>query len=103
LPVRSQRLKGAYFRLTAEEPLKIEKTGNNEEDIRRFMEKANHVLERWIRDDPAQWLWVHKRWPDSKYMWKRLYEQRRLWKKGVKPQDVFSAAVRGRGETAAKV
>ncbi len=96
LPVRSQRLKGAYFRMTAEEPLKIEKTGNNAEDIRRFMEQANHVLEKWIRDDPAQWLWVHKRWPDSKTMWKQLYKQRRLWKKGIKPQDVFSIAVQGR-------
>lgn len=103
LPVRSQRLTGAHFRLTAEEPLKIEKTGNNEEDIRRFMEKANHVLERWIRDDPTQWLWVHKRWPDSKYMWKQLYKQRRLWKKGIKPPEIFKAAVCERGKTATKV
>ncbi|MBR1776989.1 MAG: lauroyl acyltransferase [Alphaproteobacteria bacterium] len=98
LPVRSQRLKGAHYRLTFEEPLRIEKTGNNEEDTRRFMEKANQVLERWIRDDPAQWLWVHKRWPDSKTMWKELYKQRRLWKKGIKPADVFQAAIQGRRE-----
>ena len=96
--IRSQRLKGAHFRLTAEPLLQIEKTGNHEEDTRRFMEQANHILEKWIRDDPAQWFWVHKRWPDSKIMWKELYRHRRLWKKGIKPEDVFRAAIKGRRE-----
>jgi len=98
VPVRSQRLNGAHYRLTIEEPLQIEKTGNNDEDTRLFMEKANHILERWIREDPAQWLWVHKRWPDSKRKWKDLYRQRRLWKKGIKPEDVFQAAIQDRHE-----
>jgi len=96
VPVRSQRLKGARYRLTVEPPLQIEKTGNTEEDTRRFMEKVNLILERWIRDDPTQWLWVHKRWSDSKTMWKELYRQRRFWKKGVKPEAVFQAAIRER-------
>ena len=98
VPVRSQRLKGAYYRLTVEKPLQIKKTGNNEEDTRRFMQAANDVLERWIRDDPSQWLWVHKRWQDSKTMWKELYKQRRLWKKGIKPQEVFQQAIQERCE-----
>ena len=96
VPVRSQRLKGAHYRLIFEPPLKIEKTGNNEEDVRLFMEKANQILERWIRDDPSQWLWVHTRWPDSKEKWIDLYRQRHLWKKGIKPEDVFKAATKGR-------
>ena len=96
--IRSQRLKGAHYRLTMEALPPIEKTGNNQEDTCRYMEKVNHVLEKWIRDDPAQWLWVHKRWPDSKTMWKELYKQRRLWKKGIKPEDVFRAAIQGRRE-----
>ena len=93
LPIRSQRLKGAHFRVTAEEPLTIRKTGNNARDTQLFMQEAYHILERWIKEDPGQWLWVHKRWPDSKYMWKKLYEQRRLWKKGIKPPDVFDVAI----------
>lgn len=96
VPLRSQRLKGAHYRVTFEPPLKIEKTGNNDEDTRRFMEKANQVIERWIRDDPSQWLWVHTRWPDSKIMWEKLYHQRHLWKKGIKPEDVFQAAIKDR-------
>ena len=96
IPARSQRLKGAHYRLTFEEPLQIEKTGDNEEDVRLFMEKANQVLERWIRDDPSQWLWVHERWPESKKMWRNLYRQRHLWKKGIKPEDVFQIATQDR-------
>lgn len=96
VPVRSQRLKGAHYRITVEQPLKMERTGNNEEDIRNFMEKANQVLERWIRDDPSQWLWVHTRWPDSKKMWVQLYHQRNLWKKGIKPEDIFQTAIKDR-------
>lgn len=95
IPSRSQRLKGAHYRLTFEPPLTIEKTGDNKEDVRRFMEKANEVLERWIRDDPSQWLWVHKRWPDSK-MWRKLYDQRHLWQKGIKPEEVFKVATENR-------
>lgn len=91
--VRSQRLKGAHYRLTIEPPIKIEKTGNNEEDVRLFTEKANLIVERWIRDDPSQWLWVHKRWPDSK-MWRQLYKQRHLWKKGIKPEEIFQGAIK---------
>ena len=96
--VRSQRLKGAHYRLTVEALPPIEKTGNNAEDTRRYTEQANHILEKWIRDDPKQWFWVHKRWPDSKIMWKELYRQRRLWKKGIKPEDVFRTALQGRRE-----
>ncbi len=96
VPVRCQRLEGAHYRLTFEPPLQIQKTGDNEKDIRRFMGKANQVLERWIRDDPSQWLWVHTRWPDSKEKWIDLYRQRHLWKKGIKPTDVFEAATKNR-------
>jgi len=95
IPIRSQRLKGAHYRLTFEPPLQIEKTGDAKEDIRLYMEKANQILERWIRDDPSQWLWVHKRWPDSK-KWQQLYRQRDLWKKGIKPADVYEMATANR-------
>lgn len=94
LPVCSQRLKGAYFRLTGEKPIEIEKTGNAAEDTRLFMEKANAVLESWIRAEPAQWLWVHKRWPDSNVGSMRLYEERHLWKQGIKPEPLFTEATK---------
>ncbi|HER26319.1 MAG TPA: lauroyl acyltransferase, partial [Rhodospirillales bacterium] len=29
-----------------------------------IMTRINQQLEQWIRDKPAQWLWLHNRWPD---------------------------------------
>ena len=89
--VRSERMKGARYRLTVEEPLYFEKTGDEEADIMRLLTTVNGVFERWIRDDPKQWLWLHKRWPDSKDGTKWLYERRRQWKKGVVPTDLPDA------------
>ena len=96
LPVRSERLKGAHYRVTFEQPIQIEKTGDYKTDTLHFMEKVNQIVENWIREDPAQWLWVHKRWEDSKKKWLDLYKQRHLWKKGIKPEEVFHNAIKNR-------
>lgn len=88
--VRSERLKGAHYRLTVEKPLFFEKSADKENDILNLLTKVNNVYERWIRDDPKQWLWVHKRWPDSKDGAKWLYHRRKEWKKGIMPTDMPS-------------
>ncbi len=43
--------------------LKIEKieTNNSETEI-EFLQKMNNILEKWIREYPEQWFWVHNRW-----------------------------------------
>lgn len=60
------------------------------------MIQANKVLERWIREKPEQWLWVHKRWPDSNMGSMRLYKDRKLWKQGIKPAELFKESQEGR-------
>ncbi len=59
-----QRLGGRRFAITVTPPLKIEKTGNEEEDVRRIMATVNQTVEGWVRERPDQWLWLHRRWPD---------------------------------------
>jgi KDO2-lipid IV(A) lauroyltransferase len=63
LPARMERLGGAHFRLTVLPPLAIPHTGNRPADILAAMTAVNHLLEDWIRANPSQWLWLHKRWP----------------------------------------
>jgi KDO2-lipid IV(A) lauroyltransferase len=64
LPVQVERLEGARFRLTVHPPLVLDRTGDLQADIRSIMMRANAHLEAWIRQRPAQWLWLHRRWPD---------------------------------------
>jgi KDO2-lipid IV(A) lauroyltransferase len=58
-----QRLGGRRFRITMTDPLRIEPTGDDRADERAIMTAVNAEVERWIRDDPGQWLWLHRRWP----------------------------------------
>lgn len=43
-------------------PLDIERSGDEEQDVRRLTEKFTNVVEEEIRRYPEQWLWIHKRW-----------------------------------------
>lgn len=64
VPVRVERLDGARFRMTFYPALEVEKTGNRHADVATIMKDVNATLESWIRERPAQWLWLHKRWPN---------------------------------------
>jgi KDO2-lipid IV(A) lauroyltransferase len=35
-------------------------------DIRGTMQAITSVVERWVREYPEQWLWLHRRWRDEK-------------------------------------
>lgn len=65
LPVRSIRTQGAHFRVILYPALPMPDTGDHEQDVRSLMTDINALLESWIREYPAQWFWVHKRWPQS--------------------------------------
>lgn len=62
VPVRVDRLPRARFRITAEPPLAYARTGDRDRDILALMTSVNEVLERWIREKPDHWFWLHRRW-----------------------------------------
>ena len=62
LPARVERLGGARFRLTIEPPLKLPDSGSRTADAAQLMGAVNATLERWIRERPEQWRWIHWRW-----------------------------------------
>jgi Kdo2-lipid IVA lauroyltransferase/acyltransferase len=64
LPARVERLRGARFRLTVFPPLPLPRTGDQDADVAALTAAVTAVLESWIRERPAEWLWVHRRWPD---------------------------------------
>ena len=50
------------FVLRIGSPLKIERTGDEAEDVRLLTQFATRSVECHIRRYPDQWLWIHKRW-----------------------------------------
>jgi len=64
LPVRVERTEGAQFRLTVYPKLPLPTSGRRDADVLALMTAVNQTLERWIRERPEQWFWLHRRWPD---------------------------------------
>lgn len=67
VPARCIRLTGACrFRCVVETPLAFDLAGQHGQDaVQAIMRRLHTRLEDWIREDPSQWFWVHKRWPHS--------------------------------------
>jgi len=65
IPAAVQRLSGCRFRLTVQPPLALPDSGDRDADTRALMLAVNRFLEDAIRQAPAQWLWLHRRWPGS--------------------------------------
>ncbi len=65
IPVRVIRLGSARFRMVCEKPLAIALTGDATADTYAISLAMNATLERWIRDEPSAWLWLHRRWPKA--------------------------------------
>lgn len=62
LPVQLIRLKGAYFKTVIHPPFMVEKTDDEEKDVREIMERVNAMIGDWVNQYPSQWLWIHRRW-----------------------------------------
>ena len=61
VPVEVERIKNTNFKITFHNPLKIIKKGKKKTPL-EIMTEVNLIMEKWIRKNPGQWLWLHKRW-----------------------------------------
>ncbi len=50
------------YRLCFEPAVELARTGNEEVDVVENTARFTRVIENYIRANPDQWLWVHKRW-----------------------------------------
>lgn len=65
-PARSVRLPGNRFRLEIEDKIDLPRDAEGKVDVTATAQLLNNVVERWVREDPGQWMWFHKRWGLSK-------------------------------------
>ena len=57
----------AKFKVTFHKPIELVITGDRETDIRNGVIQITQFIEARIRENPAQWFWVHRRWPKEIY------------------------------------
>lgn len=62
IPMFIQRIDKTNFNFFLEEPLKIKKSSNIDEDIFNITQIMNKKIEEFIIRDPGSWLWSHDRW-----------------------------------------
>jgi KDO2-lipid IV(A) lauroyltransferase len=64
LMIRVKRLKGAHFRVGFI-PFEGLPEKDDIEEIAKTMQAVNDTIEAFIRETPAQWLWMHRRWKED--------------------------------------
>ena len=67
MPMFCRRVKGGRFEVYSEPPMEMVTTGNQEEDIRSNTLRILAFLERFLRQDPGQWVVLESIWeqPDG--------------------------------------
>ncbi|MCV0397958.1 MAG: lipid A biosynthesis lauroyl acyltransferase [Rhizobiaceae bacterium] len=61
-PARCIRLPGNRFRLDIFERLDLPRAPDGRVDVAATAQLLNDTVEGWVREDPGQWMWFHKRW-----------------------------------------
>lgn len=59
------RLPNCHFRVSVDEVIQPQPTGNHVKDVYDLTLKLNQALEAHIRREPWNWLWLHNRWPKN--------------------------------------
>jgi len=60
--LRAIREPGPRFRIELVGPLDLPRDTSGRVDVQASTALVNQVIEGWIREDPGQWLWMHRRW-----------------------------------------
>ncbi len=67
IPVRVERTGGVKFRITIYPPVEHPNSGDRHVDAKTIMGRLNEQLEEWVREQPEQWMWLHRRWAKETY------------------------------------
>ena len=65
LPTLSRRLPDGRHLMVIFPPLPMQETGDTQADLQRHLELQSRAIEAWVRAEPSQWLWLHRRWKNQ--------------------------------------
>ena len=66
-PMSVRRTRGARFKVIVHAPIEIPETADRSDDIDRGVDAINAFIEARVREAPADWWWMHRRWPADVY------------------------------------
>lgn len=67
LPAFIVREKGPYHRIDVLESIELKDNADINKEIHFALQKFSNIFESYIRSNPEQWLWLHKRWKSTPY------------------------------------
>jgi len=62
VPIFVVRKKDNTHRMVVEKPIDVLAGDRTEEDVFRYTQEWTKLLEKYVRDYPEQWVWMHRRW-----------------------------------------
>ncbi|GKT09365.1 lysophospholipid acyltransferase family protein [Desulforhabdus sp. TSK] len=78
LPAYNVRRPDGRYELIIEPEIPIVRTGDTTMDIEENTARFNRVIEAYVRRNPEQWFWVHRRWKTRPYQpWPRQIQAHR--------------------------
>ncbi|WP_417668542.1 lysophospholipid acyltransferase family protein [Roseibium sp.] len=61
---RVVRTKGVHFRVEGR-AIDVPVTDDKKADIQATTEEIHRIFEEWIRENPEQWMWIHRKWANA--------------------------------------
>ena len=49
-------------KLIVEKPIYVRREAKTEEDLKRHTRAWTELLEKHVKENPDQWVWIHRRW-----------------------------------------
>jgi len=71
VPTFCRRIGPARLLAVCEAPLELPDSGDRIADVATLTQAINERVEAWVRAQPQDWLWVHRRWPSETYIEER--------------------------------
>jgi KDO2-lipid IV(A) lauroyltransferase len=72
LPAFSIRQEDGRYRVIIEPEIPLIRSGDKEADVERNTELFTRVIERYVREYPDHWFWLHQRWKTRPWQAKRM-------------------------------